>query len=154
MTKLISALLFCVSTINYMHAQEQKILVEEISYETLKAIDDFQWDVPIKYDTSLNQEVIEIFENADITIVLGTWCSDSHYAVGQFINYCEQLGYDASKIKFIGLDENKQSPNKMEEQYDITFVPTIIIKNNKSGKSVRIVENLPSDISTYLVEQL
>ena len=154
MKKLISTLLLCISTITFMRAQEQQILVDEISYEILKTIADFQWDAPIKYDTSLNQEVIEILENADITIVLGTWCSDSHYAVGQFINYCEQIGYDASKIKFIGLDESKQSPSKIEVQYDVTFVPTFIITNNKSGKSVRIIENLPTDISTYLVEQI
>lgn len=151
-------ILFC-TTMN-LHAQEQeqvqKILLDTIPFSALKENEDFLWISKVKNDESLNESVLERLAAYDITIVLGTWCSDSHVAVAQFANYLTHIGYDINKVTFIGLDEEKKSPTLLHEKLDITFVPTILFKH-KSDEAhipVRIVEYLPEHLGRHLLENL
>lgn len=157
MKYIIACITLLCSYIN-LHAQEQeqKIMLDTIAFADLKQNEDFLWISKVKNDESLNKSVLERIALYDITIVLGTWCSDSHVAVAQFANYLMHIGYDINKVTFIGLDEDKKSPTLLHEKLDITYVPTILFKHktNEAHEPVRIVEYLPEHLGKHLLENL
>lgn len=74
-----------------------------------------------------------------VTIVLGTWCSDSRREVPRFMKIIDQWGFPEDKISFIGVDINKAAPLADFKEYGIERVPTFIFYKNKSEKG-RIIE--------------
>ena len=89
------------------------------------------------------QEVLSSLKTAlkdiDITIFMGTWCSDSRQHVPALINVLDAVEFDSRKISLITVSRDKDTPEKLEEGFDIQFVPTIILSRN--GKETgRIVE--------------
>ncbi len=85
-----------------------------------------------------------------ITLVLGTWCDDSHREVPRFMKILEELKYPEQKLTIIAVNRKKESPSGEEGVYNIQKVPTIILK--KYGKEIgRIVE---SPKSGYLERDL
>ncbi|MGY0392539.1 thioredoxin family protein [Bizionia sp. KMM 8389] len=95
-------------------------------------------------DYQLNDDAITQLKNLPKTglsfkVIMGTWCSDSQREVPRFSKIMDTLQIDKSVIKFYALDADKLSPTKIEETYNISFVPTIIVY--KDGKELnRIVE--------------
>lgn len=84
-------------------------------------------------------EIEKHIHDYDIKLFMGTWCSDSQRVVPQFIRLLEKVNYNENNLEMYALDENKQSPLKIEEEYDIQYVPTIIFMKN--GEEVnRFVE--------------
>lgn len=147
----------------YIHTQAQTqeekqkpVLVDTIAFDVLKQDEDFLWVAKVKNNESLNASVLERLSSYSITVVLGTWCSDSHVAVAQFVNYLTHIGYDMDQVTFIGLDEDKKSPTMLHEQLDITFVPTFLFKHktDASRAPVKIVEDLPENLASHLLETL
>src|SRR3989339_1862494 len=78
-------------------------------------------------------------ENISITIVLGTWCSDSRREVPAFFKILDALKFPAEKISLLAVDRNKQLPGNEIDDLEIEFVPTFIIY--REGEEIgRIVE--------------
>lgn len=92
-------------------------------------------------------------EDLSITVVLGTWCPDSRREVPRFMRILDQLGFPASKVTFIGVDNEKLSPVGDFDKLGIERVPTFIFLRNKV-ESGRIIENpvasLEQDMSDIL----
>ncbi len=77
--------------------------------------------------------------NIDITIVLGTWCSDSRREVPRFYKILDKLNYDQKNLTLISVDRKKSSPTGDVDKLSIKLVPTFIFYKN--GKEIgRIVE--------------
>tara|TARA_R110000850_G_scaffold16697_3_gene51796 strand:+ start:25006 stop:25599 length:594 start_codon:yes stop_codon:yes gene_type:complete len=75
----------------------------------------------------------------EMTIFMGTWCEDSRKQVPALLNILVAIQYDQSNITLITVDENKVTPEGLEEGYNIEYVPTIILY--KDGEELgRIVE--------------
>ncbi|MCB1223379.1 MAG: hypothetical protein KDK21_05555, partial [Mesotoga sp.] len=74
-----------------------------------------------------------------ITIVLGTWCSDSRREVPRFMKIIDLWGFPREKIRFIGVDINKIAPLEEYSGLDIERVPTFIFFEKKIEKG-RIIE--------------
>ncbi len=75
-----------------------------------------------------------------ITVVLGTWCEDSHREVPRLMKILETLKYPEQKLTLIAVNRKKEAPNGEEGIYNIQKVPTIIVK--RYGKEVgRIIES-------------
>lgn len=75
----------------------------------------------------------------DITLVLGTWCSDSKIQVGRFFKVLDQAGYNVKRMNVIGVNRKKQAFTTNIESLNIELVPTFIIYQN--GKELgRIIE--------------
>ena len=88
-------------------------------------------------------------ENVEITIFMGTWCEDSRKQVPALLNILVAIQYDQSNITLIAVDENKVTPEGLEEGYTIEYVPTIILyKNGKElGRVVEYpIETLEADL--------
>ena len=80
-----------------------------------------------------------ISRDLKIKVVMGTWCSDSRENVPSFFKLIDYLNIKEGNIELIGLDVNKENPNRDEKTYDIINVPTFIFyKNNEEIN--RIVE--------------
>lgn len=76
-----------------------------------------------------------------ITVVLGTWCSDSHREVPRLMKILEATNYPESKLKIVAVNRKKESPGGEEGAWNIQRVPTVIVE--KYGKEIRRVIEMP-----------
>lgn len=77
--------------------------------------------------------------NVEITIVLGTWCSDSKREVPRYYKILNEVGYDTKHIKLIAVDRNKEAPGIDIRDINIQKVPIFIFYKN-SEEIGRIIE--------------
>lgn len=89
----------------------------------------------------------------DITIVFGTWCSDSKIQVPRFYKILDMAGYNEKRMTVIGVSRSKQAYTTNIEYLKIDRIPTFIIYQN--GKELgRIVESpkksLEKDLSRII----
>jgi len=89
-----------------------------------------------------------------ITIVMGTWCSDSRREVPRFYKIMDFLKFPA--VKLILVDRKKEAAGVDISSFNIEFVPTIIFYND--GLEIgRIIESpkesLEKDLSAILVKR-
>lgn len=89
---------------------------------------------------------------SDFEIVgfVGTWCPDSRREIPKFFKILDEAGYDLSKLTMVGVTRNKNTPENLEEGYNMHRVPTFIFM--KDGKEVNrfveyAVETTESDIA-------
>jgi len=76
----------------------------------------------------------------DITVVFGTWCSDSQLQVGRFFKILDRSNYDDKNLKIIAVDRDKNAYTTNIESLKIERVPTFIISQH--GEELgRIVES-------------
>lgn len=96
----------------------------------------------------------EKLNSYNLTVVMGTWCGDSHRHVPRLMRILETLNFPENKLTIIGVNRKKEAPGGEEGPLNIQFVPTIIVQ--KYGKEIgRIVENPASGyIERDLVEIL
>ena len=77
--------------------------------------------------------------NVDITIVFGSWCSDSKIQLGRFFKVLNEAGYNDMHLKIIGVNRDKNALSVNIENLGIDKVPTFIVY--QSGKELgRIIE--------------
>lgn len=79
-------------------------------------------------------------KDISITIVLGTWCSDSHEQVPRFLKILDILNFNEEEnLTMIAVDRNRAGQDNETDDLDIKLVPTIIIFRN-SVEIGRIIE--------------
>jgi len=94
----------------------------------------------------------EKLSKCKITIVMGTWCSDSKREVPGLYKILDELEYQDDKILLINVDHSKNVPNDLIEGLEIEFVPTIIVymENKEIGRIIEVPENtLESDLEMF-----
>lgn len=95
-------------------------------------------------------------QNVTAKIFLGTWCTDTHRELGSMIKILDSLGIFHHQIEMYALTEDKDSPNAIEKEYQITQVPTLILFENQVELN-RIVEfpiqSLHQDLSKILKKE-
>lgn len=81
----------------------------------------------------------EKLNSYNLTVVLGTWCPDSHREVPRLFKILEALKYPENKMTIIAVNRKKEAPSGEEGPFNIQRVPTIIVQ--KYGKEIgRIIE--------------
>ncbi len=86
-----------------------------------------------------NIESAGALSDVDITIVMGTWCSDSRREVPRFYKLFENLDYGVKRITLINVDTKKEAKGTIVSKLNIDRVPTFIFK--RGGEEIgRIVE--------------
>ncbi|HEX2865727.1 MAG TPA: thioredoxin family protein [Ignavibacteriales bacterium] len=83
--------------------------------------------------------IADTLKNFNITIVMGTWCSDSHREVPRFYKILDTLRYPENKIKLIMVDRKRKDLSGSVDTLNIKAVPTIIFFKDGVEKG-RIVE--------------
>ena len=131
---------------------EESIMLLGKADRTGLKMDAFQeWFNPGYEDYKPNSEVMEklkpLIKDVEITLFMGTWCTDSHRDVPHLYKILDELNFDESKLQVYGTSEEKTTPEGYENDKNIIQVPTIIFYKN--GKEMnRIVE-----YSFYTLEQ-
>lgn len=94
-------------------------------------------------DYNLDQKTLDklkpLFKDLEITVFMGTWCSDSRKEIPVFYKLIDKLNFDEKSIELIGMTLEKTTPDSLELNQNLINVPTFIFK--KDGKEInRIVE--------------
>jgi thiol-disulfide isomerase/thioredoxin len=85
-------------------------------------------------------KISDKIKNTDITIVMGTWCSDSRTLVPEFYKILDYFNYPSDRVKLIMIDRDKKGRDDEIAGLNIRLVPTFIFYYN--GKEAgRIVES-------------
>lgn len=104
-----------------------------------------EWFVTEHDEYQIDQKALaelkkEKFNTYNITLVMGTWCEDSHREVPRFFKILDELKFPDSKLTMIAVNRKKEAPGGEEGPLNIQRVPTIIVQ--KYGKEIgRIIEN-------------
>jgi len=95
----------------------------------------------------------EILSTWSVTIVMGTWCSDSRRELPRFYKIWETLGLMFEKMDIIGVDTRKHAPDGMTDILGIEKVPTFIF-NRDDTELGRIVESPEESLEIELFRML
>ncbi len=102
-------------------------------------------DFLVDYKDSLNK--------ISITIVFGSWCSDSQYEVPRMLMLLKSLDYPMEKLNIMAVDRHKEIPDIDIKELYIEYVPTFIFNKDKYEVG-RIIEHasesLEADIASFL----
>lgn len=105
----------------------------------------FSWWFNSVYDmyemdstTALNFK--DKLDNVKITIVMGTWCSDSHKLVPKFLRVLDYLKFSRDSTTIIAVGRNLKGRGNETDGMNIKSVPTIIFYKNASEIG-RIIES-------------
>ena len=90
-------------------------------------------------DSTSLAKISDKINNIDITIVMGTWCSDSRTLVPEFYKILDYFNYPSDKVKLIMVDRDKKGRNDEVADLNIHLVPTIIFYS-KGKEAGRIIE--------------
>lgn len=126
----------------YNQEVEQKILIGKIDRKGLMKKPFKEWFTE-EYDNYTPDKntlaKLNIADNAEIIIVLATWCPDSRREVPRFYKILDEIGFDESKVTVYAVDRNLLAGDEDVAQYQIDKVPTIIYKHY-GYEAGRIVE--------------
>ncbi|MGY8946468.1 MAG: thioredoxin family protein [Flavobacteriales bacterium] len=90
-------------------------------------------------DHDIADQIKPLIKEIEITVFMGTWCSDSRMHSPAFFKLIDYLKIEDRKMKLIAMTLDKTTPDSLEKNQDIINIPTIIFKKN--GKEInRIVE--------------
>lgn len=88
-------------------------------------------------------------KNINILVFQGSWCPMCVSAMPQIAKFISTNSVDESKVEIINVNRTKSEPADRIAEYNITRVPTVVIKEN--GKEVsRITEFAPLGWKTEL----
>jgi len=91
-------------------------------------------------DSAAVNEIGDKLKDVKITIVMGTWCSDSRREVPRFLKILDKLNYDQKNLTLICVDRKKAAPSGDVDKLGIVSVPAFILY--KGDKEIgRIVES-------------
>lgn len=91
---------------------------------------------------------------AEVTVYLGTWCSDSRREVPRFWRALDQVGgLVPFEVVYVAVDRDKEQPAELIEGVDLRYVPTFVVR--RGGEEVgRVVEMASSGIESDLLALL
>jgi thiol-disulfide isomerase/thioredoxin len=90
-------------------------------------------------------------DNISITVVMGTWCSDSREQIPSFYKILDELNYDANNITLICVDRKKKGLSDEADGLNIELVPTIIFYRNNEEIG-RIIETPAETLEKDMLE--
>jgi hypothetical protein len=109
----------------------QKILLGTVNREGFMKKRYKDWFMQ-EYDSyNPNQDLIQklvefVPENAKITIVMGTWCSDSRREVPRFYKILDQIGFSESRVTVYCINKDFKAGDIDISGLEIKKVPTFI----------------------------
>jgi hypothetical protein len=138
---LIAAALLTLAASSGLRAQEEKILTGPITVADLLDLPGWFGEEYLGYQpvAMYLDRIPDLLSDVDIICVLGTWCSDSRREVPRMIRILQSKNLPPEKMRMIGVDREKRSPNGEAAQYGVERVPTFIFI--RGGQELgRIVE--------------
>ncbi len=131
-------------------------LLGPVSREQLEAAEPSWVEAEIEAapDPAAAQALAAVPPGAEVTVYLGTWCSDSRRELARFWRALDEAGGEPPfAIEYIAVDRSDQRPPELERDLDLRYVPTFIVR--RSGEEVgRMVEQSPGGIERDLLALL
>ncbi len=122
-----------------------QVLINKFNRKTLTSFSEFKTNYELYYasylpDTTSLKDLGKSLKNIKVTIILGTWCSDSQLQVANFLKIIDSIKLKEENIIFIGVDESKHAENGIIDDLKITNVPTFIFCDKDGEEIARITE--------------
>lgn len=160
--------LFVFTSVTFISAQDSTKVVQDTESKnpmligpcSREALSDtsYSWWFNPEYeqynpDSVTVKEIEYNYDNVQTTIVMGTWCSDSHEQVPRFFKIMDEAGYPADDVKIICVDRDRKDSSGKVDRLNIELVPTFIFY--KDGKELgRIVETPKQTLEEDIFEIL
>ncbi|MEA2603506.1 MAG: hypothetical protein QOF89_4498 [Acidobacteriota bacterium] len=136
--------------------KEEAVLVGPATREQIEGASPewVQAEVDSHPDAEAAKSLTAIEPGAEVTVFLGTWCSDSRREVPRLWRAIDAAGGAVPfKISYVAVDRQKQEPAGPVTESGIHYVPTFIV--HRDGREVgRIVEDAPHGIEHDLLDLL
>jgi hypothetical protein len=145
-------------------APDPEVLLGPITREQVEAAVPawVQAGVDAKPDLAAAQGLAGVAPGAEVTVLLGTWCSDSRREISRLWKALDGIGASAGggagsglpfTVIYVGVDEAKQQPEAAVAAAGLKYVPTLIVR--RGGREVgRIVESSPHGVEIDLLALL
>ncbi len=131
----------------YDSAVEQKVLIDHCNRTGLETGEFGTYFKPEYEAYTVNDSIVALLapvvNNYDITIVFGSWCSDSQEQVPRFFKVLDNAGYDEKQLTVIAVNREKRTIETDINGLDIERVPTFIVFKN--GKEIGRIIETPDD---------
>lgn len=113
-----------------------------------------RFQVGSEIDTDDARALASVPPGAEVTVYLGTWCSDSAREVPRLWRALDETGgLVPFEITWVGVGEEKKEPADLLAGVNLRYVPTFVVR--RDGREVgRIVEESPHGIETDLLALL
>jgi len=137
---------------------EGEILFGQVNLEGLNGDLCSAWFKPEFEGYKVDMKRVSEIKSKDLsglkmTLVLGTWCHDSHQQVPRMIKILESLKFPMEELELYAMDTYKKAPGVDIKAIDVKLVPTLIIY--KGGKELgRIIESPKVSLEADLLEIL
>ncbi len=91
---------------------------------------------------------------AQVTVYLGTWCSDSRRELSRFWRAIDEAGGEvAFELAYVGVNRDKDEPADRLDGLGLEYVPTFVVELD-GDEAGRIVEESPNGIEHDLTALL
>jgi len=135
---------------------EPQILVGTVTREQIEAACP-EWvrsEVQAAPDAETAKTLAGVEPGAEVTVFLGTWCSDSRREVPRLWKALDLVGGEVPfQVRYVGVDRQKKEPAGEAASAEIRFVPTFIV--SRDGHELgRIVEQPPHGLESDLLALL
>lgn len=117
-----------------------------------------QAEAEAQIDAEAARGLAAVEPGAEVTVFLGTWCSDSRRELSRLWRALDTAAAETGgampfDIRYIAVDEQKAQPADRIAESGIRFVPTLIVR--RDGREVgRIVEHSPHGVEEDLLALL
>lgn len=136
--------------------EEGPVLTGRVSRDDVEAAvpEWVQTQIEAEVDTEAALTLARVDPGAEVTVFLGTWCSDSQRELSHLWRALDEAaGMFNFRLHYIAVDRDKEEPAELIEGADLLYVPTFIVRRN--GEEVgRIVEEAPHGIVADLTSLL
>jgi hypothetical protein len=145
-------------------AADPQVLLGPVTREQVEAAVPgwVQAGVEASPDVAAARALAGVAPGAEVTVLLGTWCSDSRREISRLWRALDELGATSGggagsglpfTLTYIGVDEAKREPAAAVAPAGLKYVPTLIVR--RGGREVgRIVESSPHGIENDLLALL
>ncbi|HEX2254935.1 MAG TPA: hypothetical protein VHQ65_16845 [Thermoanaerobaculia bacterium] len=146
--------------------EEGEVLVGEVTRQELEAhqpdwvaaLVEAQADPTTAPDAEAAMALAAVEPGAEVTVYLGTWCSDSKRELARLWGAFDSAGIEPGSgapfdLRYVAVDRDKRQPAALLAGADLQYVPTFVVR--RGGEEVgRIVEVAPTGIEHDLLALL
>lgn len=134
---------------------EEEILYGYCDREGLTSGQFSSWFEPEYQSYVVNDSIIfgmnlDLLLSSNITVVMGTWCSDSQREVPRLYKILDYVHFPENKLKMICIDRKKNADGTIVQDLNIELVPTMIFYHGDEEIG-RIIESPQESLEADMV---
>lgn len=131
-------------------------LLGEVTREQIESAEPSWVEAEIEAETDPGAvaELAAVPSGAEVTVYLGTWCSDSRRELGRFWRAVDEAGGELPfAVRYVAVERYPERPPELEREIGLRYVPTFIVE--RDGAEIgRMVEVSPNGIEADLAALL